>query len=103
MKNIEMINAANRLEEFVEKDKVIPVEVSFAIAANLNELHRKLEPFESERQRLLKKSDAGESMEEDFKKLYEMDVDIDIRRISKESIPTDLSTKDIIALNFMID
>ena len=31
-----MINASNRLEEFIEKDKVIPVETLFEAMINLN-------------------------------------------------------------------
>lgn len=104
MKNIEMINNANRLNEFVAKDKVVPIALSFAISANINELTHKLEPYEVERKKLVKKKLEDKEEESDLlQELLDIDVDVEIRKVTKESLPEDLTTKDVIALSFMME
>ena len=55
MKNIEIVNAINGLSEFVNKDKDVPIELSFAITANLDELTDAIKPFEKERKKIVRK------------------------------------------------
>ena len=101
MKNIDMVQNVNRLNEFVAKDKVMPIDLSFAISSNISEMTHKLEPYEMERKKLLNKSQEVDA--EKLQELFDIDVDVDIRKFPKESLPEDLTTKDIVALCFMIE
>ena len=101
MKNIDMLKNINRLNEFVEKDKVVPMDLSFAISSNINELTHKLEPYEVERKKIIKK--PQEEQDEPLQQLFDIDVEVDIRKVEKSILPEDLTTKDVIALSFMIE
>lgn len=101
MKNIDMIKNVNRLNEFVEKDKVVPIELSFAISANISEMTHKLEPYEIERKKIVNK--PQEEQENPLQELLDIDVDVNIRKVDKSILPSDLTTKDIIAMSFMIE
>ena len=61
----------------------------------------KLEPYEMERKKLLNKSQEVDA--EKLQELFDIDVDVDVRKFPKESLPEDLTTKDIVALSFMIE
>lgn len=102
MKNIEMLEAVNGLSEFVKKDKVVSIALSVSISANMKKLTMELEPYEEVRQKLLKKN--PEDMQDEFKELCNMDVELDIRTITPDLLEgLDLSTKDYMALEFMIE
>lgn len=109
MKNIEIVQVINGLSEFVNKDKTIPVMVSYAISKNLNEMRTKIEPFEEERKKIIsKKKDASvseqESINDDFKELCEIEVPVDVKTVSMEQIENiDMSTKDFFSMEFMIE
>ena len=75
MKNIDIIKNVNKLNEFVDKDKVVPMELSFAISANISEMMHKLEPYEVERKKLLKKPE--EEQDEPLQQLLDIDVNVD--------------------------
>lgn len=100
MKNIEMVNAVNALNGFVAKDKIVPVTLSVAISANIKNLLRELEPYEEERQKLLKDNTG----EDTFTELCNIEVDVNLRSISPDLLDgLQLSTKDYMALEFMLD
>ena len=101
MKNIDMVKNVNRLNEFVEKDKVVPMDLSFAISANISEMTHKLEPYEIERKKVLRK--PNDEQDELLQELLDIDVDVDIRMVPKDILPNDLTTKDVIALSFMVE
>ncbi len=101
MKNIDMVKNVNRLNEFVEKDKVVSMDLSFAISANISEMTHKLEPYEIERKKVLRK--PNDEQDELLQELLDIDVDVDIRMVPKDTLPNDLTTKDVIALSFMIE
>lgn len=100
MKNIEMVNAVNLLNEFVGKDKVVPVGLSVAISANIKNLLRELEPYDEERKKLISKNAGNEA----FVQLCDIDVDVHIRTVDATLLEgLELSTKDYLALEFMLD
>ena len=101
MKNIDMVKNVNRLNEFVEKDKVVSMDLSFAISANISEMTHKLEPYEIERKKVLRK--PNDEQDELLQELLDIDVDVNIRMVPKDTLPNDLTTKDVIALSFMIE
>lgn len=102
MKNLEMVDTVNGLTEFVKKDKSAPIALSVSISANLRKLRTELEPYEEARQKLLR--EKPENMEDEFKELLNLDVEMEIRTVAAELLEgLDLSTRDYIALEFMIE
>ena len=120
MKNIEIVNTINGLSEFVGKDKAVPIDLSFAITSNLEELSRAIKPFDKEREKLLqrvedaKKIKDEESAQEElnkidaeYKRLMDIEVDVNVATVSK-SIVKDIenyckiSTKELMQFRFMI-
>lgn len=102
MTNIEMVDAVNALNEFVGKDKVVPVALSVAISANVKTLLRELEPYEEERQKLVK--EKSESADSRLKELFGLEVDVTLRTIPLELLEgLELTTKDYISLEFMLE
>lgn len=102
MKNIDMVNSVNGLNAFVSKDKVVPVTLSVAISANVKTLLRELEPYDEERNKML--ADSPEDMNERFKELCNIEVDVNLRSVTPDIIEgLELSTKDYMALEFMIE
>ena len=104
MKNIEAVQTYNRLEEFVNKDKPVPKRLSFSITHNMKSIISALEPYHEE----LKKVIDNESISQSDKntaahELQDIEIDVDIRKESTDIIPDDLSTKDIFALDFMLE
>lgn len=102
MKNIDMVNSVNGLNAFVSKDKVVPVALSVAISANVKTLLRELEPYDEERNKML--ADNPDDMNERFKELCNIEVDVNIRSVTPDIIEgLELSTKDYMSLEFMIE
>lgn len=102
MKNIEMVNAVNGLNEFVRKDKIVPVTLSVAISANIKNMLRELEPYEEERKKIL--DDESKNAEERFRELCDCEVDINIREVPADTLEgVGLSTKDYMSLEFMLE
>lgn len=120
MKNIEIVNAINGLSQFVNKDKDVPIELSFAITANLDELTNAIKPFEKEREKIVRKieevrqnedteaANAGlEKLDEEFNRLMNIEVDTNVSAVEYSVIKeieryTKISTKDLMCLRFMI-
>lgn len=101
MKNIEMVKSVNSLAAFVNKDKIVPVALSTAISANIKSLTRELEPYEEERKKIIALDSKDE--QERFEELCNLEVDVPIRTVVPEIIEElELSTKDYMALEFMI-
>lgn len=105
MTNIEMVQAVNGLNEFVKKDKVVPIALSVAISANIKSLTRELEPYEEQRVKLVDTKDLqAEELNSRFKELCELSADVPIRKIKQDIIDgLELSTKDYMILEFMIE
>lgn len=102
MKNYEMLEAVKGLSEFVKKDKVVPLALSVCLSANMKKLASELEPYEEVRQKLLREN--PENMQDKFKELCDVDVELEIRAITPDLLEgLDLSTKDYMALEFMIE
>lgn len=100
MKNLEMVNSVNALNEFVGKDKVVPVELSVAISANIKNMLRELEPYNEEREKLITKKADNES----FAQLLNIAVDVNLRPVDARLLEgLELSTKDYLALEIMLD
>ena len=100
MTNVEMVGAVNRLNEFIGKDKIVPVALSVAISANIKNMLRELEPYNEEYEKLIKEPDADSRLKE----LYGLEVDVMLRTVSPELLESlELSTKDYMSLEFMIE
>ena len=120
MKNIEIINHINNLEEFIKKDTQVPYKVRRAIVKNRQALIGEYNIYNEERVKLLdsldKKNEADmtdeelevyrEKKEEVNTKIRDMlneEVDIDIIKISESNLNIDgLTVKDEITLEFMV-
>ena len=118
MSNIQITNILNALDEFVAKDKEVPIELSFAISKNVKELIKQIEPFEEQRNKLLaklKEIEAKGDTEElnqtkaktdiEFDKLANIKVEVSVFTVKFDTIKeiSGLSTKDFMALEFMVE
>lgn len=105
MTNLEMVQAVNGLNEFVRKDQVVPIALSVAVSANIKSLTRELEPYEEQRTKLLnEKETAADDLNSRFKELCKASADVPVRIVKQDIIDgLKLSTKDYIALEFMIE
>lgn len=102
MKNIEMVQAVNGLNDFVGKDVVVPIALSVTISVNLKTLRRELEPYEEVRHKLL--NDKPEDMEVRFNELCSIETEVNLRTVSPDVLAgINLSTKDYISLEFMLE
>lgn len=101
MKNIEMIELYNRLNEFVQKDKVVPVKISYSISRNMSRIAEELKPYEEARIKLIEgfeeKSDEEKNkIEKELTELLMIDCNIDLFKIGFEDLERceGLSTKE---------
>lgn len=102
MKNIEMVQTVNGLNNFVEKDNVVPIALSVAISANIKTLQRELEPYEEVRKKLLK-DDSAEAASK-FNELCNIEADVNLRTVTTDMLAgLELSTKDYMSLEFMLE
>ena len=119
MTNNELIITRNRLNDFIEKDKVTPGKISYAITKNYKALEEALDPLKTEQQKILKKieeannSDMSDEekteftnkMNKSFEEILTTNVDVSIHMISENEIIdiSGMSAKDYLALDFMIE
>lgn len=102
MKNIEMVQAVNGLNDFVGKDTIVPIALSVAISANIKTLKRELEPYEEVRHKLL--DDKPEDIESRFNELCSIETEVNLRTVSPDVLAgIELSTKDYMSLEFMLE
>lgn len=102
MKNIEMVQTVNGLNNFVGKDNVVPIALSVAISANIKTLQRELEPYEEVRQKLLA-DDPAEAAPK-FNELCNIETDVNLRTVTPDMLAgLELSTKDYMSLEFMLE
>lgn len=102
MTNIEMVTAVNGVNAFVAKDKDVPVTLSVAISANIKTLIKELEPYEEERKKILESENEDKS--DQFEELCKCEADVNLRMVSADLLDgINLSTKDYMALEFMIE
>ena len=104
--NIKLLNYVQGLNAFVNKDKAVPFKLSYAINKNLGMFRSALEPFEKTRNEILSKNLSVEEQNEAFEDLCEIEIEIeDIYKVPMslaEGI-ADLSTKDFMAIEFMLE
>lgn len=111
MKNIEMLENQLALGRLRDSGEKMDIEVSYAIASNMIAMEKALDPYIEERKKLEEKHrkedgtiDAkGMEGDEDFKRLNEIEVDCDIRKVPIEKLPKEISVQDMIALHFMLE
>lgn len=118
--NQQLVNIFNRITAFIEKDKVTPGKVSYAITRNYKALERAIEPLQVEQKKMLQKiddanadetlDDAGkkqivEDMNAAYREMLEAEVELDIRTISEDEIANmdNMTAKDYLALDFMVE
>ena len=110
LSNIQITNILQGLDDFIAKDKEVPIELSYAISKNVKEMVRLLEPFETERNKLLEKLEKDNSEETkertdiEFNKLAQIQIEVPIFTIALETIKEikEMTVKDFMALDFMI-
>lgn len=114
MKLIEVILTANRLNEFVKKDKELPFELARAITKNGKILSNECEIYENERQKFMSNIESMTEEEKQkadtrLKEMLDTDIEIDIQKVSMDKMQAYanenrivLSAKDFLALDFMI-
>ena len=118
--NQQLVDIFNRITAFIEKDKVTPGKVSYAITRNYKALERAIEPLQVEQKKMLKKiddanadetlDDAGkkqivEDMNAAYKEMLETEIELDIHTVSEDMVVNmdNMTAKDYLALDFMID
>ena len=109
MTNLEIVNNVNALNTFVQKDIPVPYKLSYAISKNLKKLISAVEPFEETRKSIV----ANESLSEEEKvneinSILTEECEVEIHTISESLLElacekTDLSTKDIMLFDFMVE
>ena len=108
MKNIEIISHINGLQDVITrhaKDR-LPVKLSYSINKNHKRLMEEYRSYEEEYNKLDDKSkEMGESgPSSELKELLEIDVEVDLVKVSINEIRSDILTyEDISILDFMLD
>lgn len=109
MKNIEMVELYNKLNEFVQKDKVIPIKVSYIISKNMNLLSSELKPYEEARQKLVmdydvKSDEEKRKIESELSELLMIDCDVNLYKMSFEELEKcdGVSTKEFMLLEQLV-
>ncbi len=110
MQNIEMVNIANGVTEFIQKEKAIPVKVSYAISKNISKLMEELKPYEEERKKLMEGFDDKPENEKKevmskLEELLKIENEVDVHTIQMQDIETCecITTKEFMLLEFMIE
>lgn len=110
MKNIEIINAINGLEEFIKKDIQLPYNIRRAIVKNRQTLIEEYKIYDAERVKLQKTLDDANTTDDEKMKVREQIVemlntefDLNVVEIPEEDLNIDgLTVRDELALDFMI-
>lgn len=117
--NKELVNIINDLVAFIEKDKIAPGKISYAITRNYKTLEQAIEPLKVEQQKISKKieeANADESLSDEEKQkivddmnaafgdILSTEIEVDIRMVSEDAISEleGMTVKDYLALDFMI-
>lgn len=111
MKLSEIINNAKALSSFIEKDNIqLPYKYSRAMVKNMKVLKEECELFDAKRQKLAmgfaeKSDDEKNEINNKIMEMVETDISIEILTIPESVISTcgNISAKDLMALDFMID
>ena len=105
MKNIEIINCINNLDEFIKKDIPVSYKVRRAIVKNRQALIDEYKLFEEERNRLVESGKKDEELHNELNNiLYNEDIDMSFVMIDASDLEIDgMSVKDELILEFMIE
>lgn len=105
MKNIEIINCINNLDEFIKKDIPVSYKVRRAIVKNRQALIDEYKLFEEERKRLLESGKKDEELNKELNNIiYNEDIDISFIMINENDLEIEgMSVKDELILEFMIE
>ena len=105
MKNIEIINCINNLDEFIKKDIPVSYKVRRAIVKNRQALIDEYKLFEEERSRLVESGKKDEELNKELNNiLYNEDIDMSFVMIDASDLEIDgMSVKDELILEFMIE
>lgn len=104
MKNFEIIERFNLVQEFINKDIVLPYALRRGIKKNINTLLEEYKIFDEERNKILKDTNlSDEEKELKIKEILETDVDIEFVKVSENVLENiDMSLRDEAILDFMI-
>lgn len=113
MKNIEIVNALNNLNAFVERQRaqgttLLSVGGQFAIKANEKALMEEYKPYEATLNEIKEKynledKDEMEKANAELKELMEIDVEVSLRKVHEEDFKDGATIDDIILLDFMTE
>lgn len=84
LKNREMLEFVNGTASMGPKK--LPMKLAFALKHNRKEMLNKLEPFEEMRMDILERFPEGKEREEEFSKLLNETVEIDVKKVDIETI-----------------
>lgn len=104
MKNFEIIERFNLVQEFINKDIVLPYTLRRGIKKNINTLLEEYKIFDEERNKILKDTNLSDKEKElKIKEILETDVDIEFVKVSENVLENiDMSLRDEAILDFMI-
>lgn len=111
MKNREIIGAINGLNEFLSKERVLPVKVSYAISKNSKKLMEAYSVYDPERAKIVEgyEEKSEEEKKETDKKLNEL-LDIDNEDVVLHKVPLEvletcenMTFNDFKSIEFMIE
>ena len=111
MKNIEIVNALNNLISFVDAQKrsntaFLSVKGQFAIKSNESSLLAKYKPYEDTlneiKAKYEKKTDCEDYLNE-IKELMDLEVEVELRKVSEEDFKDGVTIEEIMMLDFMTE
>lgn len=116
MKNIEIVNAINNLNTFVEHQRVsnqtfLSVKGQFAIKVNNDTLMAKYKPYSDTFNELKEKytkdgkvDESNEDFQKELKELLDLEIDdINLRKITENDFFNGVTIDDIVLLDFMTE
>lgn len=111
MKNIEIVNALNNLISFVDAQKrsntaLLSVKGQFAIKSNERALLDKYKPYEDTLNEIKEKYEGKNETEECFnemKELMNIEVDVELRKVSEDDFKDGVTIEEIMMLDFMTE
>lgn len=115
MTNFEIVKRINALTQFINKDKRVPIALSFGITKTYKSLCNANEVYEIERKKLIERKGAGnsddEKLDEEFRELLGISTEIEVHTVPfsiiekcDENTSYDvLTTNELIELEFMIE
>ena len=110
MKNIDIINNINNLNDFINDNKEIPAKLGYAISRNLKILINEYNVYDEERKKIINGNIEDKNEEEKMiinnklQEILDIDIDVNIHKIDFAVVENcnNFTAKDWFVLGFMI-